>query len=97
MAFHIDIIKREPLSGTERAIACVTLDDGVVTIRGDDEGYWRETLVRAVGIDPDEHPDEFLGAVSDRLDGTYVFATELHHEADCDYSGTSSPLESVPT
>jgi hypothetical protein len=50
-----------------------------VSIRGDDEDYWRETLVRAVGIDPDEHPDKLLVAVSDRLYGTYVFATELHH------------------
>ena len=40
-------------------------------------------LQALVQIDPDEHPAEFFAALHERVDGTYVYATEPHAEAAC--------------
>ena len=95
MAFHVDIIKADPLAGTERRLARVALDHGQVVIESPDEGYWRDVLSRAVGVDPDDQPEDFFAALSERLDGTYVFATEPHDDADCEYGAEPASLETT--
>lgn len=95
MAFHVDIIKTEPIGGSERLLARVVLEHGHLAIESPDEEYWRDALVRAVGMDPDEDPEAFLEALSERLDGTYVFATKPHDEADCEHA-VEPTRESAP-
>lgn len=75
LAFHVDIIKTEPMAGTERRLARVGLEHGQLVIESPNEAYWRDALTRAVGMDPEEDPEAFLEALSERFDGTYVFAT----------------------
>ena len=55
----------------------------------------RDALTRGVDMDPDEDPEAFLQALSERLDGTYVFATEPHAEAECEHASVST-RESAP-
>jgi hypothetical protein len=86
MAFHVDIVKTDPTAGTERRLARVVLDQGQISIESPDEAYWRDVLTRAAGMSPDEHPEAFLDALAERLDGTYVFATEPHDEVDCEHA-----------
>jgi hypothetical protein len=95
LAFHVDIIKTEPMAGTERLLARVVVEHGHVVIDSPDEAYWRDALTRAVDLDPDEDPEAFLQALSERLDGTYVFATEPHDESDCEHAAEPT-LESAP-
>jgi hypothetical protein len=95
MALHVDIIKTEPLAGTERLLARVCAEHGQVVIESPDEAYWRDALMRAVDMDPDQDPEAFLQALSERLDGTYVFATNPHDEAECEHAA-EPPRESAP-
>jgi hypothetical protein len=84
MALHVDITKVEPLASSKRRLARVVLDEqGGIVIQADDPAYWRNTLTQAVGIDPDQAPQEFLYSLSARVDGTYVSATQPHEEDDC--------------
>lgn len=86
LAFHVDIVKTDPTAGTERRLARVVLEHGQLTIESPDEAYWRDALIRAVGMDPDENPGLFLESLSEHFDGTYVYATKPHDEADCEHS-----------
>jgi hypothetical protein len=95
VALHVDILKVDPLAGGERVLARVALDDtGQIVIDAPDKQYWRDALARATHIDPDEAPKQFLFALSERLDGTYVVATEPHDEGDCEHAAEPA-LEST--
>ena len=91
MAFHVDIIKTDPTAGTQRRLAKVAVEHGQLVIESPDEAYWREALAR-VGrkVDPDDDPKAFLDSLNERLDGTYVFATKPHDEAECAHA--SEPM-----
>lgn len=86
MARHVDILKVDPLAGVERVLARVVLDeDDEIVIEAPDPAYWRDALVRAVHIDPNDEPEDFLYSLSDRLDGTYVVATTPHDGYACEH------------
>lgn len=86
MARHVDILKVDPHAGVESVLARVVLDDqDEIVIEASDQGYWRDALVRAVHIDPADDPEGFLYALAERLDGTYVIATEPHEGYACEY------------
>lgn len=95
MALHVDIIKGEPLAGTEQVLARVVLDDGHVTIESPDDEYWRDALARAVRVDPDDDPETFVNLLSERVDGTYVFATGPHDDSDCAHASDPVARESA--
>ena len=91
MAFHVDIIKTEPTAGTERRLAKVAVEHGQLVIESPDEGYWQEALARVTRkVDPDDDPEAFLDSLNGRLDGTSVFATKPHDEAECEHA--SEPM-----
>jgi hypothetical protein len=88
LAKHVDILK----PGTASPLARVTLDDDHqhVSFQADDQGYWRQLLTQLVDVDPDEEPERFARSLHDRVDSTYVYATDLHDDARCPAPG--SPL-----
>jgi hypothetical protein len=91
---HVDIVKTEPTSISEYALARVALTNGHLEFDAEDRDYWRELLQRLVQIDPDERPDEFLAALEAGVSGTYFYATEPHDEARCSVPGAvGSPRE----
>ena len=91
MAFHVDIIKTEPTAGTERRLAKIAVEHGQLVIESLDEAYWQEALAPvARKVDPDDDPEAFLDSLSERLEGTYVFATKPHDEAECEHA--SEPM-----
>lgn len=90
MALHVDIVQNQPLEGITSTLASVQLESGALVFLDESpehshSSYWRSVLVKAVDVDPDQHPREFLAALSERFDGTYVFATEPHEEGECPY------------
>ena len=85
MAQHVDIVKSDPLAGTAQVVARVVLDDGGhIEFEAANRDYWREALTRAVSMEPTDDPERFLVAVSERMDGTYLFASEPHDEHECE-------------
>ena len=87
MAVHVDILKVDPMAGVERVLARISLDEhGHIFIDAADPEYWREALARATHLDPDDDPEHFLYSLSERLDGTYIIATEPHGEEACEYA-----------
>ena len=95
MAEHVDIVKTEPTSSMEYALARVILEHGHIEIEASDRGYWRELLRGMVQIDPDENPESFFASLHDRVDGTYVYATEPHDEAHCQVAHPAGAREAV--
>ena len=95
MADHIDIMKSEPTSTAEYRLACVVLSGGHIEIDAPDRDYWRQLLRNMAQIDPDEHPEEFFAALHERVDGTYVYASEPHSEEDCPVSASLRAAEGV--
>jgi hypothetical protein len=84
MALHVDIIKTDPLATGERRLARAVFENGVVTIdKANNPSYWLSTLTVATTIDPAIEPKDFLEALPTALDGTYVYATSPHEDADC--------------
>jgi hypothetical protein len=95
MAEHIDIMKSEPTSSMEYRLACVMLEGGRIEVDAPDSGYWRQLLRNVVQIDPDERPEEFFAALHERVDGTYVYATEPHDEARCAVAASAAAAASL--
>jgi hypothetical protein len=86
---HVDVVKNEWSVGVQYPAARVLIDKGAITIDADDPERWRESLIQATsGIDPDIHPEEFLAALSEKLQGSYLFATEIHDDAECPFHGS---------
>ncbi|HWJ51040.1 MAG TPA: hypothetical protein VNR42_08470 [Solirubrobacteraceae bacterium] len=84
MALHVDIIKTDPLATGEHRLARAVFENGVVIIdKANDPGYWLSTLTVATAIDPAIEPKGFFEALPTALDGTYVYATRPHQDADC--------------
>jgi hypothetical protein len=84
MAFHVDIIKTDPLAIGEHRLARAVFEGGAISIdKASDPEYWRATLTVATSIDPDAEPQNFLEALPAALDGTYVYATSPHEDDEC--------------
>jgi hypothetical protein len=84
MSLHVDIIKTDPLSSGERRLAQAVFDGETVSITAtNDSAYWRATLAAATAIDPETEPQRFFESLPDALDGTYVYATTPHEDAEC--------------
>jgi hypothetical protein len=43
-------------------------------------------LQRTLGIDPDDDPEAFLYAIPERINGTYLVASEPHEDEGCAYA-----------
>ena len=90
MAFHVDIIRNEPLAGSSHVLAQVTLngEPGLeLQTRGgesDRDRMWLYLRSR-VKADPIQEPDVFLRALPAAIDSTYVTASQVHHDAECPY------------
>jgi hypothetical protein len=88
MSEHVDILKVEPLAASgAQALARVWLHAGQIDVEAPDSHYWRDLLARITRIDPDESPEEFFAALQERIDGTYIYATEPHDDAHCPAPG----------
>jgi hypothetical protein len=96
MALHVDIVRNEWLAGYQHVVARVFLGDGQLEFESPDPETWREIVFREIdGIDPNEHPDEFLAALPQHIHGTYLFATEPHEDPACPFA--SRPLVPIET
>lgn len=87
MAYHVDILKTEPTSIAEKPLVRVIFDNGHVDFDGPDAEYWQQLLCGIVQIDPVTEPDRFFEALPSRVEGTYIYATEPHDEANCPVPG----------
>ncbi len=96
MADHVDIMKSEPTSTAEYRLACVLFAGGHIEIDAPDRDYWRQLLQNMVQIDPDERPEDFFMALHERVDGTYVYATEPHPEESCSVAEGVHASEGIP-
>lgn len=84
MSRHVDIIKTDPLATSEHRLAQAIFAEGRVSIEETSEPeYWLATLAAATAIDPAAEPERFFEALPEALDGTYVYATPPHEDADC--------------
>src|SRR5215216_6256300 len=84
---HVDVVKNEWLAGFQHMVARVTLDEtGKVAVQTADEA-WREIVLRPVGdVDPERDPEAFLHNLAGAIHGTYLFATDVHDDANCPFA-----------
>lgn len=94
MALHVDVIKNEWAAGIQHRVAAVSIVKGDIQVDAGDPVGWRETVMRTVAdVDPRGNVRGFLGALHERLSGSYLFATEPHDERTCPYS--ANPVQYI--
>jgi hypothetical protein len=97
MASHVDIIRNEPLAGSSYRLARVSRngDPGLqVEAFGEtDEDIMWAYLCSRVQSDPGQEPDAFLQALRDAIDSTYVSATRVHEDDECEFVHTPHPAQ----
>src|SRR4051794_41036062 len=95
MSYHVDIISNEPLAGRQHLLARIHMDDhGQFRVESDDVEHMLGTLRQIVPeLDPDHDPAAFVAALPERVDYTYMIASEPHSATDCgfDHIGASRP------
>lgn len=86
MAYHVDIVGLDPMSGKEKLIGRVGVDDGELRIEAHDEDQLRDTLRRIVpDVDPVEDPTGFVQRLPERVDYTHMIASNPHAEDECPF------------
>ena len=86
MSYHVDVIGNEPLTGKQRLLGRVHVEDGDLRIEAAEEGTLMDTLRQIVpDIDPGEDPAAFVAALPERMDSTYVIASAQHADEECPF------------
>lgn len=97
---HVDIISNDPLAGSQRLLARVWMNGGPeleLTIAPDtqtDEARMWAYLRSRVDVDPEKDPIGFLEALPLSIDATYVVASSVHEEDQCQFAGSIPPAGS---
>src|SRR4051794_26421454 len=87
MTRHVDVVKNDPLAGTQQRLATLIIDGDELHIRADDADAWRERLERLAGTMNGHGAAEYVAVVAERLaDSTYISVTEPHSDADCAFA-----------
>lgn len=85
MAFHVDVVKNDWLAGIQYPLATLRLDEsGEVGVDAQQPDHW-QALVDDINAQPDA--GEALARLHERLNGSQLFATEGHAEAECPFHG----------
>lgn len=101
---HVDIIRNDWHAGHQIAVARAFIDGGRFVVEPlDGNKDWidiasRTFLDRETGkpVEAESEPLAFLTKLNLAMQGSYLFATELHEESDCAYQGASSiPVRAV--
>jgi len=93
-AEHVDLVKNEWLAGYQVVVARVSAGPAGLMVDTSDPS-WEQVVRRADDIDPDAEPQAFLGQLSDRIHGSYLFATEPHAESACPYHDLVVRMQSI--
>lgn len=85
MALHVDLIHTDWLAGTQQAVARVDIDDaGHLRVAPE---HWAKQLP---ALDTQgQAADAVLGELHDKMNGTYVDASEPHDDGECPFAGGS--------
>lgn len=87
MAYHVDVIGNEPMTGKQTLLGRVHVDDGDLRLEAADKNQEHkllDTLCNAVrDIDPQEDAAAFVAALPDRVDYTYMIASHPHGDDEC--------------
>jgi hypothetical protein len=84
MAYHVDIISNEPLTGRQTLLGRAHIEHGELRIEAAMPDQLRDTLCRIVpDIDPREDAEGFARALPERMDYTYLIASEPHADDEC--------------
>ena len=88
MAVHIHLIENDWLAGQQRIVATLSVANGLYDIQSPDPAKWAGALelsqLRASYLRPEEE-EELLTGIFERVQGDYLFCTEPHEVAECDY------------
>jgi hypothetical protein len=88
MSSHIDIVANNPLSAEETLLASLVLEDDTLSLHlsgaKNDTMMW-DYLRSRTTIDPDKEPKQFLEALPEAIDATYVYASQVHSSSDCPF------------
>lgn len=97
MALHVDVVKNEWLAGLQHPVARVFIHDGGLAIESPDAARWEPVIRAAVpDIDSGKDAEQFLRALHERLNGSYLFATPAHDDTECAYRDHPVvPIQSV--
>ena len=86
LAYHVDVISTEPMTGKQRLLGRVHVEHGELRIEAAIPDQLGETLQRVVpDIDPREDPEAFARALPERMDYTYMIASEPHTNDSCPF------------
>jgi hypothetical protein len=92
---HVDIVANNPLACSQKLLARAAVGSqgkGLeVEMASSDasprsQNDMRSYLLSRTSIDPESAPQDFLGALSEAIDATYVFASTPHLQADCPFA-----------
>ena len=89
MAYHVDVISNELMTGEQRLLGRVHVEpDGHLHIEAAVEDQLLDTLKRIVPeIDPNDDPVSFVELLPERVDYTYMVASNPHEMHDCAFPG----------
>jgi len=86
VALHIDLVRSELASGTRSPIARISVVHGDLHVDSDHPEVHREMLLGILGEGALlTNSRRVLTRLHDRLQGSYVFATEPHEGGTCPY------------
>ena len=103
MSLHIDFIENDWPAGEQRMVASLEIIDEVPTLTAPAN---RDKWIRVFEVDKLKRPvpygeaEALLIQVSKRFQGDYVFATEPHDAAECEYPKVGylqAPGQPMPT
>lgn len=102
MDVHVDVVKNEWLAGYQVVVARLSVIDGRIEVDSPQPDRWRAFLLRPLvdvksgeSLYPEKDPEHFLEALSVHVNGTYLFATEVHSVEECPYEGVVVPMQAV--
>jgi hypothetical protein len=91
MSYHVDIVKNDWAAGLQYPLATFKLDDaGNVSVDTRRPDGWQD-LLHEITSSPD--PGNALSGLHMKMNGSYLFATPLHEDADCPFHGQPVYLE----
>jgi|1186.fasta_scaffold23554_3 hypothetical protein len=84
--FHVDVVKNDWLAGIQYPLATLKLDDdaGTVIVDAPQPERWQEL---ADELNAQDDVGAALAQLHTKLNGSHLFATEVHRESECPFRG----------
>lgn len=100
---HVDIVKNEWLAGFQVVAARVSLDEGELTFESGDDSVWRPVVWHPLPdpdsddlVYPEKQPEHFMELLSDRIQGSYLWATQPHEQKECKFEHFVVAMQPTP-